>query len=157
MFRFAYFDLVRAPVSGSDFPTLAEAVVGFYRAQPDLVAATSDGKLWEDQAPEATKLPYVTFLIPSDTAEEFATGPTFHTRRAELQINCHHWTSKGAKDLARTFRDAFKMAPLAVAGVGIMHCLPTGPGSHAIGDGLGDHGRDCHVQILTFEVLYTQA
>lgn len=157
-FSFTHFTFPNAPLpppTGS-FLDLNEAIIAYHASQPALVAAVRDGKCWHEEAPQGTKLPYCTFLVPSEVIEERTTGPIIEKVRAAVQFNLHHWTQKQSKDLGRLWKSAYRMAALEVEGVPVMHCLYTGRQSE-IGESLGDGGKDCIIEIVTFDVLYTRS
>jgi len=130
-----------------------EAIEAYFAARADLKALLSDGKLWLDEAPQGTVLPYATFTRVSEVMEDRTTA--FRKFRAIVQFSLHHWTPKRAKDLCYAFETAFTGAPLVAFNTPVLHCLPGNPLS-ALGEGKGDRGRDCRIEMIEFEILYTK-
>lgn len=133
--------------------SVAEALVSYFAARADLVALTGDGRLWELEAPEGTALPYATFAVVAEATEARTTAGRLV--RATVQVSLHHWTGQRAKDLAYAFEVALAGAPLVVSGAPVAHCLP-GPPTSAIGEGKGDRGRDCRIEMFELDVLYSR-
>jgi len=141
------------------YTTVISAVSDWWAATPAAQELTTDGRLWLDQAPEETPLPYATIVGVSEIAEVWTTN--YPIVRAVVQIALHGDTAVEAGALLGEVTallgkssDLPAGAALSVAGSAVMHVIQ-GDFSVHVGQGLGPDGQDCWVAIQLFDVVYT--
>jgi hypothetical protein len=136
------------------YATALEALAAWFSTQDDLQDLLSDGKLWEWEAPEGTRLPYAVVFEVSDV-DELTTGDPF-VEKVTLQFNFFASTALAAKTIGQAFKAALKNAPLMVDNQRVAHCLP----NNALltkAEGKGPGGKDVHMQMLEFEVMLARS
>jgi len=132
--------------------TLLESIAAFWLASPALRAATSDGRLWLDEAPESIDLPYAVIELVQDLPETWTTANIFN--RALVSISLYAATAAAAASAMRSvIVPAFTLAPLTVGGEPVMHILPESSGVE-ISPEFGPRGQDVWAASQRFEVLY---
>lgn len=129
---------------------IEEAIHAFWDNNPALQALTSDGNLWNLEAPEGTLLPYAEFFHVSDVGEIYTTAAYFS--RIRMQFSFHAQIIDQARAMNRAFVAAFTQADLPLKDCAVLHVLPE---SHedAKGIGKGPMGQDSYVSIVDFDFL----
>lgn len=127
-----------------------EAIQAFWRANPTLQALTSDGNLWEIEAPEGTLFPYAEFFHISEIGEIYTTREYFS--RARFQFNFHAGTIDRARVMERAFIAAFTQADLPLSPASVLHVLFESEGDDK-GIGKGPDGQDSYVAFVEFDML----
>jgi hypothetical protein len=138
-------EAVQALFQGSSLPTL-----------------TSDGKLWEIEAPEGTLFPFAEFFRVSQPVEAYTTG--FLMPRCTIQFSFHAANPDTARDMADAFSAAYTYlgdgaspnSQLTIGGVPVLHVLPGEPSS-AKGEGKGPQGQDSYMEMLEIDVLFAKS
>lgn len=131
-----------------------EALQAFARGRPELLAATSDGRLWEVEAPEDADFPLAVCFLVSELDDVVTTGDS-KLVRSVVQVSCQAATSRAAKDLRRRFEAALDNAPLAIQGRPVRLCHPRAP-TATKGEGKGPRGEDWWIAAFELEVLWDQ-
>lgn len=128
------------------------ALVDYWATQPNLMASSSDGKLWLDEAPESVSLPYATIELHQDQPYAFTTK--FPIYRAIVSIKAHANLAQAAsRAITTAVVPGLVLAPLIINGVSVLHVLPDESGIE-ISPNRGPRGQDAWTASKRFEVLY---
>lgn len=134
---------------GETYGTEVEAFVAHWTGTAALAAL---GPLYFVEAEEGTALPYFTIMLVSRDLDDQAGD--LSVNRAVVQLSIHDRLPRLCESHAKKVRKAFHRAQLAIGSGANGHCL-RGNEVVARGEGKAPEGKDCWMQMLDFEFLYS--